>query len=77
VAETTVKRLVCWVFRRTGKAMGQVHTCWWRICREINVFFFQFRISHALRFMSICDLFTDSHLYLKKLGKTQGAALGT
>jgi hypothetical protein len=25
-------------FRRTGKAMGQVYQCWWRICREINVF---------------------------------------
>jgi hypothetical protein len=38
VAETTVKRLQwCW-FRRTGKAMGQVYKCWWRICREMNVF---------------------------------------
>jgi hypothetical protein len=26
-------------FRRTGKAMGQVYQCWWRICREISVFF--------------------------------------
>jgi hypothetical protein len=33
VAETTVKRL-----RRTGKAMGQVYQCWWRICREIIIF---------------------------------------
>jgi hypothetical protein len=33
------KRLVCYGFRRTGKAMGQVYQCWWRICREINVFF--------------------------------------
>jgi hypothetical protein len=38
VAETTVKRLLCCGFRRTGKAMGQVYQCWWRICREINVF---------------------------------------
>jgi hypothetical protein len=45
-------------FLRTGKAMGQVYQCWWRICREINVFF-QVRISHVLRFISICDLFTD------------------
>jgi hypothetical protein len=22
----------------TGKAMGQVYQCWWRICREINAF---------------------------------------
>jgi hypothetical protein len=33
--------------------------CWWRICREINGFFFQVRISHVLRFISICDLLTD------------------
>jgi hypothetical protein len=38
VAETTVKRLLCCGFRRTGKAMGQACECWWRICREINVF---------------------------------------
>jgi hypothetical protein len=25
--------------RRTGKAMGHVYQCWWRVCREINVFF--------------------------------------
>jgi hypothetical protein len=36
VAETTVKRLLCSEFRRTGKAMGQVYQ--WRTCREINVF---------------------------------------
>jgi hypothetical protein len=36
--ETTVKRLLCCGFRRIGKAMGQVYQCWWRICREINVF---------------------------------------
>jgi hypothetical protein len=38
VAETTVKRLLCCGFRRSGKAMGQVYQCWWRVCREINVF---------------------------------------
>jgi hypothetical protein len=37
VAETTVKRLLCCGFRRTGKAMGQVYQCWWRICREVNI----------------------------------------
>jgi hypothetical protein len=35
----SVKRLLCCGFRRTDKAMGQVYQCWWRICREINVFF--------------------------------------
>jgi hypothetical protein len=38
VAETTMRRLLCYGFRRTGKAMGQMYQCWWRICREINVF---------------------------------------
>jgi hypothetical protein len=27
---------------------------------EKEMFFFQVRISHALRFISICDLFTNS-----------------
>jgi hypothetical protein len=58
VAETTVKRLLCCGFGRTDKAMGQVYQCWWRICREINVFSTQVRISHVLRFMSNYDLFT-------------------
>jgi hypothetical protein len=49
VAETTVKRLLCCMFQRTGKAMGQVYQCWWRICREINAFF-QVQVSHVLRF---------------------------
>jgi hypothetical protein len=38
VAETTVKRLLSLGSRRTGKAMGQVYQCWWKICREVNVF---------------------------------------
>jgi hypothetical protein len=38
VVETTVKRLLCSGVRTTGKAMRQVYQCWWRICREINVF---------------------------------------
>jgi hypothetical protein len=47
-------------------AMGQVYRCWWTISREIN-FFIQFRISYILRFISICDLFTDSSSYLHKI----------
>jgi hypothetical protein len=62
VAETTVERLLCCGFRRTGKAMRQAYQCWWRICREINVFF-QGRISHVLRFISISHLFTDCTSY--------------
>jgi hypothetical protein len=42
VTETTVNRLLCCGFRRTGKAMGQVYQCWWRICREIHFFFSRF-----------------------------------
>jgi hypothetical protein len=34
---TTFRRLLCRGFRHTGRAMGQVYQCWWRICREINV----------------------------------------
>jgi hypothetical protein len=30
--------LLCCGLRPTGKAMGQIYQCWWRICREINVF---------------------------------------
>jgi hypothetical protein len=59
VAETTVKRLLCFGFLGTGKALGQVYQCRWRICREINVFF-QIRISNVLRFISICKLYTES-----------------
>jgi hypothetical protein len=38
VAKTAIKRLLCYGFRHTGKAMEQVYQCWWRICREISVF---------------------------------------
>jgi hypothetical protein len=34
VTETTVKKLLSWGFRRTGKTMGQVYQCWWRIYRK-------------------------------------------
>jgi hypothetical protein len=64
VAETTVKRLLCCRFRRTGKAIGQVYQCWLR-----NECFSQVRISHVLRSTSICGLFTDSyHVLLSDKG---------
>jgi hypothetical protein len=56
-------KIFCCGFRHTGKAMGQAYQCWWRACREINVFL-QVRISHALRFISICAVFTDSPSYI-------------
>jgi hypothetical protein len=37
VAETTVKILLRFGPRRTGKAMRQAYQSQWRICREINV----------------------------------------
>jgi hypothetical protein len=33
----------------------------------VEKYFFQFQISHVLRFECICDLFTDSPLYDAKL----------
>jgi hypothetical protein len=62
VAETTVKKILCCGFRRSGKAMTQVCQRWWRICRETNIFF-QVRISHVLLFISICDVFTNCPSY--------------
>jgi hypothetical protein len=50
VADTTVKRLLCRVFRRTGKAMGQVYQYWWRIWRDINV-------SSGLEYHTFCVLY--------------------
>jgi hypothetical protein len=59
VAETTVEGLLCCGFRRSGKAMGHVYQCCWRIRREINIF----PGSDSTRFpfyTYFCDLFTDS-----------------
>jgi hypothetical protein len=50
--------------------MGQVYQCWWRICRKIN-YLFQFRISHVLRLVCICDLFADSPSYHWFHGSTE------
>jgi hypothetical protein len=46
--------------------MGQVHQRWWKICREIDVFFSGLNITC---FTSICDLFTDSSLYIASHGR--------
>jgi hypothetical protein len=54
-----MQRLLCCGFRYTCKAMVLVSQWWWRIGREIDVFY-HFRISHVLRFLSISDIFTDS-----------------
>jgi hypothetical protein len=61
VAETTVKILLCCEFRRTGKVMGQVYQCWWRICREINVFFrFEYCMFYVV-YTFVTYLLTASH----------------
>jgi hypothetical protein len=52
-------------FQHTGKTMGHVYQCWWRICQDINVFSrFEY---HVLHFRSICDLFTYSPSYLPSI----------
>jgi hypothetical protein len=48
------------------KAMGRVYRCWWRICREVKVFFPVSNIA-VLRFISICELFTDSPSFFSVL----------
>jgi hypothetical protein len=54
VAETTVRRLIYYGFRRIYKEIGQESQCWWRICREIKFF---------PGFISIYDIVTDSPSY--------------
>jgi hypothetical protein len=57
MTETTVERLPCCGFRRTGKAMGQVYQCWWRICREINAFSrFEYHMFYFLYIFVTCLL---------------------
>jgi hypothetical protein len=53
------KKFVCCGFRRTSKAMGQVCQFWWRICREIKVFFSSFEYHMLYVLYLICDLFTN------------------
>jgi hypothetical protein len=62
LAETTAKRLPCWGFHRTGKVMGQVYRCCWRICREINVFSrFKYHMIYVL-YPSVTYLLTLPHM---------------
>jgi hypothetical protein len=56
------KILLCWGFRPTDKAMGQVYRGWWTICREI--IFSQVSMSRFLRFISMYDLFPDPSSYI-------------
>jgi hypothetical protein len=70
VAQATVKRvkrLLCCGFRRTGKAMGQVYECWWRICREI-IFFprFEYHMFYVL-YSFVTYLLTLPRIYILQL----------
>jgi hypothetical protein len=56
VAETTVRILLCCGLRRTGKAMGQVYQCWWRICKDMYLPMFEYPCFT----FHIRDLFTAS-----------------
>jgi hypothetical protein len=61
VAVTTVKRLHCWGFRRTGRNGTSVSV----LVEDMpRIFSFMFRISHVLRSISVCDLFTDSPSFI-------------
>jgi hypothetical protein len=55
-AETIVKRLLCYRFWHTGGTSVSM------LVEDLlrNKRFFQVWISHVLRFISVCDLFTDS-----------------
>jgi hypothetical protein len=62
VAETTVKRLLCCGFRRTGKATEQVNQCWRRTRREMNVFArFEYHTFYVL-YPFVTYLLTLSHI---------------
>jgi hypothetical protein len=62
----TVKRLLCCGFQCTGKAMGQVYECWWRICREINIFsrfeYNMFYVLYPFATYLLTLLYYDYHL---------------
>jgi hypothetical protein len=67
VAETTIQRLLCCGFRRTGKATGQVYQCWWRICRERNVFFHSFKYhTFYVSYPFVAYLLTLPRMLLRK-----------
>jgi hypothetical protein len=63
VAETTVKRLLCCGFRGSDNRCTSVSMLVEDMSR--NICFYQVRISHVLRFISIYDLFTDTPSYIQ------------
>jgi hypothetical protein len=69
VAET-VKRLLCCGFRRTCKAMGQVHQCWWTICLEMS-----FPCSNITRFTFYIHLWRIYWLSLVSYWENAGAGI--
>jgi hypothetical protein len=63
VAKTTIKTLHAADFDALVKRFDKCYQCLCGIFHEINTFF-EVQISHALRFILICDLFNDSSSYL-------------
>jgi hypothetical protein len=50
--------------QRTAKAMGQVYQCWWKICREINVFSrFEYHMFYVL-YPFVTYLLTFPRIYV-------------
>jgi hypothetical protein len=70
VAEITIKRLLCWGFGALINDGTSVSMLMEDISRN-KCFYFSIRISHILRFISICDVFTNcpSYHHHKLLGK--------
>jgi hypothetical protein len=76
VAETTVKRLPCCGFWHACTVMGQVYQCWWRICKEINVFFFWCsNITWFTFYVHLWPVYWLSLIYMNVYGKEQAVAL--
>jgi hypothetical protein len=61
VAGVTVRWLLCSWFRRTGKTIGQMYHCRWRICQEMKCFS-QVRISH---FVCLWHIYWHSFVFIK------------
>jgi hypothetical protein len=58
VDEKTVKKLLYCGFQRTGEAGGKLYQCWWRIYREITVFFPGSKIMFYVLYLFVTYLLT-------------------
>jgi hypothetical protein len=73
----TGRRLLCCGFQSTGKAMEQVYQCWWRICREYDMFYVLYLfVAYLLTLPHIrCCCYVD-HIPLILAGERQGSTSG-